>query len=69
MNGLRELTRRNEVEARTETVRRHRRNTIEWVTRARKALEAGEYETARNQLLGAAREVEALIPVPQRAVA
>ena len=50
-------------------VKQHRRNTIEWLKRARVALEAGDYELCRNQARQAALEIESLIPVPARTAA
>jgi len=61
MNGLRELNRAAEGPC-TIGVRQHRRATIEWLQRARKALEAGDYELCANLARQAATEVESLIP-------
>jgi hypothetical protein len=65
MNGLREIARFNEG-PRDAGVRQHRRNTIEWLTRARNALEKGDYEGCAGALKGATKEVDALLPVYAR---
>ena len=65
MNGLREIKRTNEA-PRTDGVRQHRRNTIEWLGRARAALETGDYEGCKGALKGAVQEVDQLLPIPAR---
>ena len=69
MNGLREIKRTNEA-PRTDGVRQHRRNTIEWLGRARAALETGDYEgckgALKGALKGAVQEVDQLLPIPAR---
>ena len=65
MNGLKEIRRVSEA-PRTDAVRQHRRNTIAWLERARRALEAGDYEGCKGALKGATQEVDFLLPVPAR---
>lgn len=65
MDGLHEIRRAKEQPCDAH-VRQVRLNTVEWLRRARVALDTGDYEGCKGALKGAVQEVDQLLPIPAR---